>query len=458
MNFQTILPDAAPAPDPASPTRAAGRMNETLTPQAVVAALDAHIIGQDSAKRAVAVALRNRWRRQQLPDELRDEVTPKNILMIGPTGCGKTEISRRLAKLADAPFVKVEATKFTEVGYVGRDVEQIARDLVEEAVRLERERRREAVKGAAEAAAVERLLDALTGKDASSATRESFRRMLHEGHLSDREVEIDVVEQPNTPFEIPGMGGQVGMINLSDLMGKALGQQPRKRRKMAVREALEKLLEEESDRRLDPEDVSRTALRDAEANGIVFLDEIDKIAVSDVRGGSVSREGVQRDLLPLIEGTTVATKYGPMKTDHILFIASGAFHTAKPSDLLPELQGRLPIRVELKALTEEDFVRILSDTQASLTEQYRALLGTEGVEVNFTEEGIRALARIAAEVNAEVENIGARRLQTVMEKLLEDVSFEAEERRGETVTVDAAYVEDQLAEIARNTDLSKYVL
>jgi ATP-dependent HslUV protease ATP-binding subunit HslU len=433
-------------------------MNDSLTPKAVVAALDAHIVGQNDAKRAVAVALRNRWRRQRLSDELRDEVTPKNILMIGPTGCGKTEISRRLAKLADAPFVKVEATKFTEVGYVGRDVEQIARDLVEEAVRLERERRREAVKGAAEAAAIERLLDALTGKDASTATRESFRRMLGEGHLNDREVEIDVVEQPNTPFEIPGMGGQVGMINLSDLMGKALGQQPRKRRKMAVREALEKLLEEESDKRLDPDDVSRTALRDAEANGIVFLDEIDKIAVSDVRGGSVSREGVQRDLLPLIEGTTVATKYGPMKTDHILFIASGAFHSAKPSDLLPELQGRLPIRVELKALTEEDFVRILSDTQFSLTEQYRALLGTEGVEIVFAEEGIRALARIAAEVNADVENIGARRLQTVMEKLLEDVSFEAEQRRGETIIVDGAYVERQLAEIARNTDLSKYVL
>ncbi|MGZ8282545.1 MAG: ATP-dependent protease ATPase subunit HslU [Allosphingosinicella sp.] len=433
-------------------------MNEKLTPKAVVAALDAHIIGQDDAKRAVAVALRNRWRRQQLPDDLRDEVTPKNILMIGPTGCGKTEISRRLAKLADAPFVKVEATKFTEVGYVGRDVEQIARDLVEEAVRLERDRRRDAVKGAAEAAAIERLLDALTGKDSSLATRESFKRMLGEGHLNDREVEIDVVEQPSTPFAIPGMGGQVGMINLSDLMGKAMGPQPRKRRKMAVREALEKLVEEESDKRLDPEDVSRTALRDAEANGIVFLDEIDKIAVSDVRGGSVSREGVQRDLLPLIEGTTVATKYGPMKTDHILFIASGAFHVAKPSDLLPELQGRLPIRVELKALTEEDFVRILSDTRASLTEQYRALLATEGVEVNFTDEGIRALAKIAAEVNAEIENIGARRLQTVMEKLLEDVSFEAEERRGETVTVDAAYVDSQLAEIARNNDLSKYVL
>ena len=433
-------------------------MNDSLTPKAVVAALDAHIIGQDDAKRAVAVALRNRWRRQRLPEELRDEVTPKNILMIGPTGCGKTEISRRLAKLADAPFVKVEATKFTEVGYVGRDVEQIARDLVEEAVRLERERRREAVRGAASGAAIERLLDALTGKDSSAATRESFRRMLDDGHLNDREVEIEVVEQPNTPFEIPGMGGQVGMINLSDLMGKALGQQPRKRRKMKVREALEKLLDEESDKRLDPEDVSRTALRDAEANGIVFLDEIDKIAVSDVRGGSVSREGVQRDLLPLIEGTTVATKYGPMKTDHILFIASGAFHVAKPSDLLPELQGRLPIRVELKALTEEDFVRILSDTQASLTEQYRALLATEGVEVRFAEDGIRALARIAAEVNGRIENIGARRLQTVMEKLLEDVSLEAEQRRGETVIVDAAYVENQLSDIARDNDLSKYVL
>ncbi len=353
-------------------------MNEQLTPKAVVAALDAHIIGQDDAKRAVAVALRNRWRRQQLPESLRDEVTPKNILMIGPTGCGKTEISRRLAKLADAPFVKVEATKFTEVGYVGRDVEQIARDLVEEAVRLERERRREAVREAASEAAMERLLDALVGKDASQATRESFRQRITENHMNDTEIEIDVIDTPSTPFEIPGMGGQVGMINLGDIMGKAMGQQPRKKRKMRVADAWDKLIEEESDKRLDPDDVNRVALKDAEANGIVFLDEIDKIAVSDVRGGSVSREGVQRDLLPLIEGTTVATKYGPMKTDHILFIASGAFHVAKPSDLLPELQGRLPIRVELKALTEEDFVRILSDTRASLTEQYRALLATEG--------------------------------------------------------------------------------
>jgi ATP-dependent HslUV protease ATP-binding subunit HslU len=460
MDYEPTFPDNAGIPEPetdATP-RKAGRMNDALTPKAVVAALDSHIIGQNEAKRAVAVALRNRWRRQQLPEGLRDEVTPKNILMIGPTGCGKTEISRRLAKLADAPFVKVEATKFTEVGYVGRDVEQIARDLVEEAVRLEKERRREAVKGAAEAAAIERLLDALTGKDSSAATRESFKRMLGDGHLNDREVEIDVLDQPNTPFEIPGMGGQVGMINLSEMMGKAMGQQPRKKRKMPVREALAKLVEEESDKRLDPDDVNRTALRDAEANGIVFLDEIDKIAVSDVRGGSVSREGVQRDLLPLIEGTTVATKYGPMKTDHILFIASGAFHVAKPSDLLPELQGRLPIRVELKALTEADFVRILSDTQASLTEQYRALLGTEGVSVEFAEDGIRALAKIAAEVNESLENIGARRLQTVMEKLLEDVSYDAEERRGETVRVDAAYVDAQLADIARNADLSKYVL
>ena len=433
-------------------------MNDSLTPKAVVAALDAHIVGQNEAKRAVAVALRNRWRRQRLPDALREEVTPKNILMIGPTGCGKTEISRRLAKLADAPFVKVEATKFTEVGYVGRDVEQIARDLVEEAVRLEKERRREAVREAASEAAMERLLDALTGKDASQATREAFRQRLHDNHLNDKEVEIEVVQEPTTPFEIPGMGGQVGMINLSDMMGKAFGQQPRKKRKMRVADAWDKLVEEESDKRLDTDDVNRTALKDAEANGIVFLDEIDKIAVSDVRGGSVSREGVQRDLLPLIEGTTVATKYGPMKTDHILFIASGAFHVAKPSDLLPELQGRLPIRVELKALTEEDFVRILKETDASLTEQYSALIATEGVEVSFTDDGVSAIARIAAEVNGQVENIGARRLQTVMEKLLEDISFDAEERRGEKVTIDAPYVETQLAEIARNTDLSKYVL
>jgi ATP-dependent HslUV protease ATP-binding subunit HslU len=432
-------------------------MNDALTPKTIVAALDAHIIGQTDAKRAVAVAMRNRWRRQQLGDELRDEVTPKNILMIGPTGCGKTEISRRLAKLADAPFVKVEATKFTEVGYVGRDVEQIARDLVEEAVRLEKERRRERVRQAAEEAAMERLLDALTGKGSSEATRASFRQRYADGSLDTAEVEIEVAEAPSMPFELPGQGG-MGMINLSEMMSKAMGGTPKKRRKLKVPSAFAKLTEEEADKRLDQDDVTRAALADAEANGIVFLDEIDKIAVSDVRGGSVSREGVQRDLLPLIEGTTVATKYGPLKTDHILFIASGAFHVAKPSDLLPELQGRLPIRVELKALTEEDFVRILSATRASLTEQYRALLETEEVTVDFADDGIRALARIAAEVNASIENIGARRLQTVMEKLLENVSFEAEDRRGERLVVDAAFVEAQLADLARNTDLSRYVL
>ena len=432
-------------------------MNDTLTPKTIVAALDQHIVGQDEAKRAVAVALRNRWRRQQLAPDLRDEVAPKNILMIGPTGCGKTEISRRLAKLADAPFVKVEATKFTEVGYVGRDVEQIARDLVEEAVRLEKERRRVAVRAKAEEAAMTRLLDALVGKDASEATRSAFRSRVTDGHLDDREVELELEDTGGAPMEIPGMPGGIGMINLGDIMGK-LGGPKLKRRKLSVPAAWAKLVDEEADRRLDQEEVTRAALADAEANGIVFLDEIDKIAVSDVRGGSVSREGVQRDLLPLIEGTTVATKYGPMKTDHILFIASGAFHVAKPADLLPELQGRLPIRVELKPLTEADFVRILSDTRASLTAQYRALLATEQVEVDFTEDGIAALARIAAEVNASIENIGARRLQTVMEKLLEDVSFHAEDRGGTQLLVDAAYVDAQLAEVARDTDLSKYVL
>ncbi|MFS0736679.1 ATP-dependent protease ATPase subunit HslU [Sphingomonas sp. 1P06PA] len=432
-------------------------MNSSLTPKAIVAALDAHIVGQSAAKRAVAVALRNRWRRQRLGDDLRDEVSPKNILMIGPTGCGKTEISRRLAKLADAPFVKVEATKFTEVGYVGRDVEQIARDLVEEAVRLEKERRRAAVKDKAEEAALARLLDALVGKDASEATRASFTQRFRDGHLDDREIELELEDSGGAPMEIPGMGGQIGMINLGDMLGK-LGGGRMKRRKLPVRAAWTKLVDEEADKRLDQDEVSRSALADAEANGIVFLDEIDKIAVSDVRGGSVSREGVQRDLLPLIEGTTVATKYGPMKTDHILFIASGAFHVAKPSDLLPELQGRLPIRVELTALTEDDFVRILKDTRASLTEQYRALIGTEGVTIDFTDDGIRAIARTAAEVNGQVENIGARRLSTVMEKLLEDVSFDAEDRGGQTVTVDAAYVDAQLKEVARNTDLSKYIL
>ncbi len=431
-------------------------MNDALTPKAIVAALDEHIVGQTEAKKAVAVAMRNRWRRQRLSPELREEVTPKNILMIGPTGCGKTEISRRLAKLADAPFVKVEATKFTEVGYVGRDVEQIARDLVEEAVRLEKERRTTKVRDAAEGAAMDRLLDALTGKGSSEATRESFRQRFRDGSLNDAEVEIEVSEAAQMPFDMPGNG--IGMINLSEMMSKFSGGAPKKRRKLKVPDAFGKLVEEEADKRVDSDDVTRVALADAEANGIVFLDEIDKIAVSDVRGGSVSREGVQRDLLPLIEGTTVATKYGPIKTDHILFIASGAFHVAKPSDLLPELQGRLPIRVELAALTEQDFVRILSSTRASLTEQYRALLKTEDVTITFADDGIAALARIAAEVNAALENIGARRLSTVMEKLLEEVSFTAEDRGGESLLIDAAFVEGQLAGIAKDIDLSRYVL
>lgn len=433
-------------------------MKNALTPKAIVAALDEHIIGQNDAKRAVAVALRNRWRRQRLGADLRDEVTPKNILMIGPTGCGKTEISRRLAKLADAPFIKVEATKFTEVGYVGRDVEQIARDLAEEAVRLEKDRRREHVREAAEAAAMDRILKPLAGDTASEATREAFRQRIRDRHMDEVEIEIEVSDTPAMPMEIPGMGGNVGMINLGEMMGKDFGKDNLKRRKMKVPDAWIKLVEEESEKRLDQDDVNRVALADAEANGIVFLDEIDKIAVSDVRGGSVSREGVQRDLLPLIEGTTVATKYGPMKTDHVLFIASGAFHVSKPSDMLPELQGRLPIRVELRALEHADFVRILSETRANLPQQYKALMATEEVTLEFTDDAIDAIARIAFDVNAAVENIGARRLQTVMEKLLEEISFEAEDRKGETLTVDAAYVSKQLSGIAQDTDLSKYVL
>ncbi|MDP4576012.1 ATP-dependent protease ATPase subunit HslU [Qipengyuania sp. G39] len=433
-------------------------MMDNLTPKAIVAALDEHIIGQKDAKRAVAVALRNRWRRQRLDRDLRDEVTPKNILMIGPTGCGKTEISRRLARLAEAPFVKVEATKFTEVGYVGRDVEQIARDLAEEAIRLEKERRREAVRESASEAAMDRLLTALVGDNASEATREAFRARIVDNSMNDTEVEIEVRDQPQSNMEIPGMPGNVGMIDLSDMLGKAMGKSNLKRRKLKVPDAWDRLVEEEAEKRMDQDDVNRVALENAETNGIVFLDEIDKIAVSDVRGGSVSREGVQRDLLPLIEGTTVATKYGPMKTDHVLFIASGAFHVAKPSDMLPELQGRLPIRVELRALTEEDFVSILKETRANLVDQYTALLGTEKVALDFTDEAIAEVAKIAARVNESVENIGARRLQTVMERLLEDISFEAEEHEGETVTIDADYVRERLDDLSGDTDLSKYIL
>ncbi|QMW24457.1 ATP-dependent protease ATPase subunit HslU [Sandaracinobacteroides saxicola] len=429
-----------------------------LTPSRIVAALDRHIVGQRDAKRAVAVALRNRWRRQQLDADLRDEVTPKNILMIGPTGCGKTEISRRLAKLAEAPFLKIEATKFTEVGYVGRDVDSIIRDLVEESIRLVRESRRAGVKEAAEAAALDRLVDALVGKDASEATRLAFRARVLDGAMKGREVEVEVEDAGGMPFDIPGMPpGSVGMINLGDMLGKAMGKRT-KRRKMPVEAAWELLVNEESDKRLDSDDLTREAVRNAEQNGIVFLDEVDKIAVSDVRGGSVSREGVQRDLLPLIEGTTVATKHGPVKTDHILFIASGAFHVAKPSDLLPELQGRLPIRVELKGLTQADFRRILTETEASLTRQYAALLGTEGVTLRFTDDGLDAIARIAFEVNDRVENIGARRLQTVMEKLLEDISFDAADAEAQTLEIDGAYVGRQLEAIAKDNDLSKFIL
>ena len=433
-------------------------MTQALTPKAIVAALDEHIIGQKDAKRAVAVALRNRWRRQRLDAELRDEVTPKNILMIGPTGCGKTEISRRLAKLAEAPFIKIEATKFTEVGYVGRDVDQIARDLAEEAIRLEKDRRREAVRETASKAAMDRLLTALVGDNASEATREAFRQRIVDNSMNDTEVEIEVREAPSSPMDVPGMPGGVGMIDLSDMLGKAMGKSPLKRRKLKVPDAWDRLVDEEAEKRMDQDDVNRVALENAETNGIVFLDEIDKIAVSDVRGGSVSREGVQRDLLPLIEGTTVATKYGPMKTDHVLFIASGAFHLSKPSDMLPELQGRLPIRVELRALTEEDFVRILKETRANLVEQYCALIGTEDVTLDFTEDAITEVAKLAAQVNEAVENIGARRLQTMMERLLEDISFEAEEHKGETITIDAAYVRERLETLAGDTDLSKYIL
>ena len=432
-----------------------------LTPREIVSELDRFIIGQKDAKRAVAVALRSRWRRKQLTDDLRDEVYPKNILMIGPTGVGKTEISRRLAKLARAPFIKVEATKFTEVGYVGRDVEQIVRDLVDAAINDTREYMREDVKAKAQKAAEDRVLDAIAGTDARDSTREMFRKKLISGELDETEIELDVTDtsNPMSMFDIPGQpGSQMGMMNIGDIFGKALGGR-KTRRRMTVAESHDILLSEEADKILDDEVVTRTALEAVQDNGIVFLDEIDKVcARSDARGADVSREGVQRDLLPLIEGTTVSTKHGPIKTDHILFIASGAFHVAKPSDLLPELQGRLPIRVELRALTENDFVRILTETDNALTRQYSALMGTEGVEVSFTEDGIQALAKIAAEVNQSVENIGARRLYTVLERVFEELSFSAPDKSGSKVTVDLAFVEKHIGELSKSTDLSRYVL
>ena len=432
-----------------------------LTPREIVSELDRFIIGQSDAKRAVAVALRNRWRRKQLPDDLRDEVYPKNILMIGPTGVGKTEISRRLAKLARAPFIKVEATKFTEVGYVGRDVEQIIRDLLDAAISMTREHMREEVKAKAHRAAEDRVLAAIAGENAREQTLQMFRDKLKRGELDDTIIELDVQDtsNPMPMFDIPGQPGQMGgALNLGDIFGKAF-QGRTVRRKMTVADSYDLLVSEEADKMLDDETVTRAAIEAVEQNGIVFLDEIDKVcARADVRGGDVSREGVQRDLLPLIEGTTVSTKYGPVKTDHVLFIASGAFHIAKPSDLLPELQGRLPIRVELRALTEGDFVRILTETDNALTLQYTALMQTENVTVTFEPEGIAALARIAAEVNQSVENIGARRLYTVLERVFEDLSFTAPDRAGDHVVIDAAFVEKHLGDIAKSADIGRYML
>lgn len=433
-----------------------------FSPREIVSELDRHIVGQAEAKKAVAIALRNRWRRRQLDADLAEEVTPKNILMIGPTGVGKTEISRRLAKLAQAPFIKIEATKFTEVGYVGRDVDQIARDLVEIAISLVREKKREEVKAQAHAAAENRVLEALVGPSASESTRESFRKRLRSGELDDKDVEIKISEQssPMQMLDIPGMpgGGGAGVLNLGDILGKGFGQQTKTVR-MKVKDAYEPLINEEADKLIDDAQITSEAIKLAENEGIVFLDEIDKIAArSDARGGDVSREGVQRDLLPLIEGTTVSTKHGAVKTDHILFIASGAFHVAKPSDMLPELQGRLPIRVELSALTKEDFRRILTEPEASLIRQYTALLETEGVTISFSEDAIDAIAELAANVNSTVENIGARRLQTIMEKLVEEISFTASDRSGETIEINADYVRTQVGELAENADLSKFIL
>ncbi|MCT8998107.1 ATP-dependent protease ATPase subunit HslU [Chelativorans intermedius] len=433
-----------------------------FSPREIVSELDRYIIGQKDAKRAVAIALRNRWRRQQLEPGLREEVMPKNILMIGPTGVGKTEISRRLAKLAGAPFIKVEATKFTEVGYVGRDVEQIVRDLVEVSIALTREKMREDVKARAHMNAEERVLEALVGKTASPATRDSFRRKLRAGELDDKEIEIEVSDTGGglPGFEIPGLpGANIGVLNINDMLQKAMGGGRTKTRRTTVKDSYQHLINDESDKLLDQDEVIQRALAAAENDGIVFLDEVDKIAAREGGiGAGVSREGVQRDLLPLVEGTTVATKYGPVKTDHILFIASGAFHVSKPSDLLPELQGRLPIRVELRALEKEDFRRILTETEASLIKQYVALMATEGVELEFTDDAIDRLAAIAVDLNASVENIGARRLQTVMERVLDDISFNAPDRSGAKVVVDAAYVDENVGDLARNTDLSRYIL
>jgi ATP-dependent HslUV protease ATP-binding subunit HslU len=431
-----------------------------FTPREIVSELDRHIVGQHDAKRAVAIALRNRWRRKQLDQPLRDEVMPKNILMIGPTGVGKTEIARRLAKLANAPFLKVEATKFTEVGYVGRDVEQMIRDLVESSIAMVRATRRKDVEAQAQLNAEARVLATLVGEKASEATKDSFRKKLRSGALDDKEIEIQVADTGGpASFDIPGMpGSSASVINITEMLGKAMGGRTKTRR-MSVKASHEILVAEESDKLLDAEQITADAIESAEQNGIVFLDEIDKIcARSERQGADVSREGVQRDLLPLIEGTTVSTKHGPVKTDHILFIASGAFHVAKPSDLLPELQGRLPIRVELKALTKDDLRRILTEPEASLIKQYVALLATEGVALDFTEDGILSLANIAAEINASVENIGARRLQTVMERVLDDVSFTATDRSGEAVVIDAAFVQKHLGDLAKNTDLSKFIL